>query len=120
MKPHIHQKEIIAWANGAEIEYSWSDDKDNWATANNPTWRESTRYRIKPQPKPKLVPFSFEDAEFLIGHIIKRKYTSYSMGMITIVNASTIIVGGGIIPFDTLLKDYVFLDDSPCGKVVLE
>ena len=47
MKPHKWAKEIIAWANGAEIEY-----KDGtWWDIKQPNWHNDGEYRIKPQPK---------------------------------------------------------------------
>ena len=58
MKPHKWQKEIIAWANGAEIEQRchspsikeiiWSD----WEQFDG-EWTEEKHweYRIKPEPK---------------------------------------------------------------------
>ncbi len=51
MKPHKWAKEIHAWADGAEIEYSY-DGKD-WEINESPSWatHKNHRYRIKPQPK---------------------------------------------------------------------
>lgn len=43
--PHIHEKEIIAWAQGMQIEYEdcgWHD------CTEHPTWDLNTRYRVKP------------------------------------------------------------------------
>jgi len=51
---HKHADVIIAWANGAQIQYydaimcRWVDDK-------NPKWLEDTKFRIKPEPKPDVV-----------------------------------------------------------------
>ena len=52
MKPHKHKDLIIAWANGAEIEYK---AKDWWVTTTDPWWEEHVEYRIKPEPKPDVV-----------------------------------------------------------------
>jgi len=47
---HKHHKEIIAWANGAEIQVrstlnsKWCDCKDN-----NPSWNPEYEYRVKPK-----------------------------------------------------------------------
>jgi len=49
MKPHKWAKEIIAWANGAEIE-KWMLN-DTWQIVSHPDWYEYEVYRIKPQPK---------------------------------------------------------------------
>lgn len=46
---HKHADLIIAWANGAEIEYYHKNFK-SWNPANAPVWREDIEYRIKPKP----------------------------------------------------------------------
>ena len=49
--PHKHQIEIIAWANGAEIElYNGTDDV--WHAIRNPLWIDPLEYRIKPTKTP--------------------------------------------------------------------
>ena len=58
MKPHKWHKEIKAWADGAEIEVKWFEDKgsDRWHKAENPDWNTTdSEYRIKPQPFAKCV-----------------------------------------------------------------
>ena len=52
MKPHKHKDLIIAWANGAEVEYRQTGTEQDWMPfdgrwTNTSTWE----YRIKPQPK---------------------------------------------------------------------
>ncbi len=42
--PHIHQKEIIAWANGANIEVY--DDWDEWFPLEEPSWLPDLQYRV--------------------------------------------------------------------------
>src|SRR5690606_9423472 len=42
---------IIAWANGAEIEFKYPNS-DCWDMAKTPNWREDLEYRIKPQEDP--------------------------------------------------------------------
>ena len=44
--PHIHAKEMIAFANGYEIEYYNLCDK-KWYAALSPVWRKVKRYRVK-------------------------------------------------------------------------
>jgi hypothetical protein len=54
MAQHKWHKEIKAWADGAEIEVKWFEDKgsDRWHKAENPDWNTTdSEYRIKPQPK---------------------------------------------------------------------
>lgn len=48
MKQHKWQKEIKAWADGAEIE-KWMLN-DTWQRVGHPDWYEFESYRIKPQP----------------------------------------------------------------------
>jgi hypothetical protein len=49
-KPHPHKDLIIAWANGATIQYYHGPD---WRDVyqNAPTWCEAEEYRVKPEPK---------------------------------------------------------------------
>jgi hypothetical protein len=49
--PHVHQKEIIAWANGEEIEVRGIDDK-LWYPCVQPLWNLPTSYRVKPKLTP--------------------------------------------------------------------
>ena len=55
MKSHKWTKEIKAWADGAEIQFKDSHDRNEWfdCTDNEPTWEtvDFLEYRIKPQPK---------------------------------------------------------------------
>jgi hypothetical protein len=46
--PRKHQKEIIAWANGATIQYWASSDEVWYDTLDKPLWKETLRYRVKP------------------------------------------------------------------------
>ena len=55
---HKHADEIIAWANGAEIQIYVSKRGDwMWVDTCEPMWLESAKYRIKPEPKPDLVEY---------------------------------------------------------------
>lgn len=47
---HKHADAIIAWANGAEIEYRL-DPHDSWSRANPPSRYAGWEYRIKPPAK---------------------------------------------------------------------
>ena len=51
---HIHADLIIAWANGAQIQFRYSTS-DEWADSKNPSWSTHIQYRIKPEPKPDIV-----------------------------------------------------------------
>lgn len=61
-KRHVHADLIIAWANGAEIEYRRivrRGTPDKWDDAKQPAWDEHTAYRIKAEPKPDFVKYDF-------------------------------------------------------------
>lgn len=83
---HKWHKEIKAWADGAEIEWKYNDEPDDfmeWTLIKWPTWEAiNLKYRIKPQPKdPKYLyayryPYNgdvyfreFNDTENCIGKI---------------------------------------------------
>jgi len=44
---HLHADLIIAWANGAKIEYKNRDG--DWVKTPNPDWYTDIEYRIKPE-----------------------------------------------------------------------
>jgi hypothetical protein len=48
--PHVHQKEIIAWANGEEIETK-RVKSSVWHTCR-PEWSLLQKYRVKPELTP--------------------------------------------------------------------
>ena len=51
-QPHPHKDLIIAWANGAEIEFLLTEKiPQEWQPLKQPRWNLSTTYRIKPQTK---------------------------------------------------------------------
>jgi len=51
---HKHYDLIVAWANGAEIQ--WKGCVDSWNDCvAQPAWDKDTQYRIKPAPKPDSV-----------------------------------------------------------------
>ena len=49
--PHVHQKEIIAWANGGAIEVRGSLG-GAWYPANPPEWLLHQKYRVNPKLTP--------------------------------------------------------------------
>lgn len=61
-KPHKHKSLIIAWANGAEIEF-FDDLSRRWYYTDRPVWENHTQYRIKPEPKPDVVKYMFVEAK---------------------------------------------------------
>ena len=61
--PHIHAKEIKAWADGATIQ--WGEiETGKWFDVDCPSWGPDDKYRIKPERKPDYVYFAtFETVE---------------------------------------------------------
>ena len=68
MKPHKHKDLIIAWANGAEIQLK--NIKGNWVETSFPSWETFCEYRIKPEPKPDTVAFTYID--YWMGNFYKQ------------------------------------------------
>lgn len=59
---HKHRDLIIAWANGAEIEY-FCTNKKIWIKLINPQWILETQYRIKPVKSAKDIEIESIQAE---------------------------------------------------------
>lgn len=129
-KPHKHAEIIKAWADGASIEVRDPfNPMSEWRTINPPRWADNLEYRVKPEPK--LIPFTFEDADKLIGKaiidktaLINSKFHSVSVFLITEINNNGFVKLGNktnsMTHLNDLLSYYVFLDGSPCGKTVNE
>ena len=66
MAKHKHADLIIAWANGAEIEYFY-DPLEKWCTAGKPYWEKNILFRIKPEPKPDVVLMFYTKTNWMIG-----------------------------------------------------
>jgi hypothetical protein len=103
---------ITAFAKDKKIEYQHEDG----------TWREQddllfcnsiTKYRIKPELE--YVPFTFADAEQLIGKVIKDKNNEDARLVVAVSPFSIFAVRA--ITFEHLLRAYTFLDGTPCGKL---
>ena len=107
-----------AYVDGAQIEVREANSKHwglSWSHSQGlNVWNWSSyRYRVKEQPKePEYVPFTFEDAEHLIGKPVKHKKDSW-VEVITYCNENET----SSCMYEDLLRDYTFLDGSPCGKL---
>ena len=119
-----YQEFIDAFNSGKTIQASKSFDfTDEWKDLSFPLFTLPVeRYRIKPEPK--CVPFTFEDAKFLIGKTITEhpKYSGKVVRMITGVYERGVDINlskSTILSFESLLENYVFIDGSPCGKLVI-
>ncbi len=64
-KPHIHAKEIKAWAEGAVIQTS--GDGEKWEHDPNPTWDIARKYRVRPQLTKFYLPVSKRDGLIVLG-----------------------------------------------------
>jgi len=53
--PHVHAKELRAFADGYEIEFFSTIDARAWVVIDNPGWDPDTKYRVKPEPEPNVV-----------------------------------------------------------------
>lgn len=130
MKRHEHADLIIAWANGAEIEYLDINlrGEDVWILKRKPGWYTGVKYRIKPKKKEKkLVPFGKDDVRGLIGKIIscKEEGNKYMITGASKGDGWPLVLFGGDFghewcPVADLLDGYEFEDGSPCGKYIEE
>ena len=64
--PHKHQIEIIAWANGAVIEFY--HDIMGWTSIKHPSWAIYVTYRVKPTKTPLQI-----EIEELEAKLVKLK-----------------------------------------------
>ena len=53
--PHVHAELIKAWADGAKIQLL-GEASGTWYDCI-PSWESTTKYRVKPEPKPDRVVF---------------------------------------------------------------
>lgn len=99
-----------AYEDGKKIEICRKTE-NVWYNAILPDWNwAACDYRIKSEPE--CVPFTFEDADFLIGKSVRHKTNNW-VELITYcdkTDTSSCI-------YEDLLRDYTFLDGSPCGKL---
>ena len=70
--------------------------------------------------EPKLVPFTFEDVDLLIGKAVKSK----SKDIITLIQVlypkNVMMHGFDTVSYYCLLQNWEFIDGSPCGKYIKE
>jgi hypothetical protein len=67
--PHVHHKEIIAWANGEEIEHLTKGlAPATWVLVSPPSWRTDTSYRVKTKLTPTQIRIKEVVAELLSLH----------------------------------------------------
>ena len=57
---HKHYNLIMAWANGAKVQYL--DFSGGWHSIDNPFWDEDIEHRIKPEPNPDIVLYAYSES----------------------------------------------------------
>ncbi len=105
-----------AYARGEDIQYRYKGG--GWIDTPVPDWDEVHEYRIK--PKSKYVPFTFEDAEKLIGKAVKSVQIKRVATITDVLNDAVFIGRCDEFSFNGLFEYFTFLDGSPCGKEVEE
>lgn len=114
---HVHADNIIAWAEGAGIE--WYDERlKDWIDCSSPSWHHAHQYRIKLEHEPlEYVPFEWEDRDEIRGKWMKSKNKDIEFRVHSFFrDSNTTLFINGIESFDAL-NNYTFPDGSPFGKV---
>ena len=71
---HKHAELIKAWADGAKIQISYTNDPQHWEDIENPFWYPCGVYRIKPEPKPDVIGIITMNCDFNdVTTVIKQK-----------------------------------------------
>lgn len=89
MTKHIHHDALVAWANGAEIEFRVENSR--WISTATPEWSKHHKYRVKPEPKPDKITYAF------VPHISTKypegcnSYGFCDLGPLQITNKKTTI-----------------------------
>jgi hypothetical protein len=113
-----------AFKEGKRVQYRYniksgaSDDWDDVIEGHSAWDTNSFIYRIAPEPK--LVPFTHEDAEQLIGKAIKDRGDTVILLITGIVMQSIYLSMSGERDYLELMENYTFLDGTPCGRYVEE
>lgn len=98
---------------------SWSDDGVQWGGEDDLVKYIGLTHpgvTVRPKPEPKWVPWSFEDQ--IVGMPVK--FAEERRKLITEQTSTTVFLGGAGVSYENLLKHYVQLDGTPCGKQVTE
>ena len=110
-----HWEYVVAFKEGKQIQYK--NGEYEWIDINSPNFTPSSIYRIKPESE--LIPFTFENANNLIGKVVIGKTIKDVVRLVGVVTAKGVILCNSelLIPFDAFSRCYTFLDGSPCGII---
>ena len=103
--------EILAFAEGKQIQSNRPSVLDEWMDDDFPLWNDpDIKFRIKPEPK--HIPFTFEDRDELRGKWVRHK-ESHNEFMIYLIAEGH--VNGHT--WGQSLEEFEFLDGTPFGKL---
>jgi len=108
--PFRELKEAFERGEDIQIKLSFG-----WVDATEPAWTIGNEYRIK--PKPKYVPFTFEDAELFMNRVVIAKDKSCK-AVITYSDDEGVLLHSVEKSYKYLFERFTFPDGSPCGKEV--
>lgn len=112
-----------AYEDGKEIQLRLLTDS-KYYDCKNPGWNwDNYDYREKEElKKPEYVPFTFEDADFLIGKAIKSKDGGPVYSILGVQDSGVIVIHPTykIVSYtwEDLIRGFKFFpDNTPCGKL---
>ena len=110
---------IEAFSKGELIELKYHDS-DLWEETNTlDVDSDICIYRIK--PKPKLVPFTFEDNLLFKDKWFKYKDSAFGRSLkLVAYERDCVTIHNQSFNYQKFLDNYIFEDGSPCGKYVNE
>lgn len=109
---HKYYNEIVAFAEGKQIQSKRPNVLDKWEDDDCPLWNvPDTKFRIKPEPG--YIPFTFEDRGELRGKWVRHKESHYEF-IIHLIGENR--VNG--YTWEESLEVFEFLDGTPFGKPV--
>lgn len=121
---------LIAYAEGETIQRElnnrkWQDIKDLMGEdLKQATIKiDGDYFNLRVKPKPKLVPFTFEDRQYFKNLWIKSKGHDTLNSLVQISKDDVLMNYGARsvrVTYSQLLNNYEFEDGSPCGNYINE
>lgn len=109
---HKWSNEILAFAEGKQIQSKRPDVLDEWEDDDFPLWNDpDTKFRIKPEPE--YTPFTFDDREELRGKWVRRKSSGNECLIYHLSEAHV-----NTYSWEESIEEFEFLDGTPFGKPV--